>query len=338
MKGDPVRYVVTGAAGFIGSHLAAQLAVSGHDVVGIDNFNSYYSPELKRLRKEKLLDPHGVEIQEFDLCDLKQTSAAVRNFKPGSIFHLAAQPGVRIPIGNSNLYVQNNLVAFSNILQVAVEAGVHNFLYASSSSVYGNSTSETFSEDDQSIQPISIYGATKLTNEILTPTFVKRSNTRARGLRFFTVYGPWGRPDMAYFRLMESAINGTIFTKFGGGEIRRDFTYIDDIISMIQSLDAELTNTSAGHADVVNIGGGKPHSINDLIEVIAAKSDSKLNLQVSDGDPNDTNYTSADVEKLISLIGKKPEIILESGVSRTYDWAKQLEVKHKLLEWIRSTI
>lgn len=333
-----MRYLVTGVAGFIGSNLAARLAVSGHDVVGIDSFNDYYSPELKLLRKKNLLDPHGIKVHEFDLCDLNRTSQVVQDLKPDSIFHLAAQPGVRIPLGSSNLYVQNNLVAHANILQTAVEYEVPNFLYASSSSVYGNSTADTFSEDDNSIQPISIYGATKLANEILTPAFVKRSNTRARGLRFFTVYGPWGRPDMAYFRLIEAAINGTNFTKFGGGEIKRDFTFVDDITSMIESLDKQLSKTPIGNADVVNIGGGKPYSLNDLIEIISAKSDSQLNLKVEESNPNDTKYTSANVERLISLVGEKPEVDLDSGVSRTFAWATQPEVKQYLLKWINSTI
>ena len=333
-----MRYLVTGAAGFIGSNLAARLAALGHEVVGIDSFNTYYSPELKSLRKKYLLDPYGINVHEFDLCDLNRTSQAVRDIKPDSIFHLAAQPGVRIPLGSSNLYVQNNLVAHANILQAAVECEVPNFLYASSSSVYGNSTADTFSEDDNSIQPISIYGATKLANEILTPAFVKRSNTRARGLRFFTVYGPWGRPDMAYFRLIEAAINGTNFVKFGGGEIKRDFTFVDDITSMIKSLDKQLSEMPIGHSDVVNIGGGKPYSLNDLIEIISTKSDSQLNMKVEESNPNDTKYTSANVEKLISLVGEKPEVDLNSGVSRTFAWANQPEVKQQLLEWIQSTI
>ena len=333
-----MRYLVTGAAGFIGSNLAARLAASGHEVVGIDSFNTYYSPELKFLRKKNLLDPYEIKVHEFDLCDLNRTALVVRDLKPDSIFHLAAQPGVRIPLGSSNLYVQNNLVAHANILQSAVECEVSNFLYASSSSVYGNSTADTFSENDNSIQPISIYGATKLANEILTPAFVKRSKTRARGLRFFTVYGPWGRPDMAYFRLIEAAINGTNFTKFGGGEIKRDFTYIDDITSMIESLDKQLSETPMEHSDVVNIGGGKPYSLNDLIEIISAKSDSQFNMKVEESNPNDTKYTSADVEKLISLVGGKPEVGLDSGVSRTFAWASQPDVKQHLLKWIKSTI
>ncbi len=333
-----MRYLVTGAAGFIGSNLAARLAASGNDVVGIDSFNSYYSPELKLSRKKNLLDPHGIEVHKFDLCDLNRTSQVVRDLKPDSIFHLAAQPGVRIPLGSSNLYVQNNLVAHANILQSAVEFEVPNFLYASSSSVYGNSATDTFSEDDNSIHPISIYGATKLANEILTPAFVMRSNTRARGLRFFTVYGPWGRPDMAYFRLIEAAINGTNFTKFGGGEVKRDFTYVDDITLMIESLDKQLSETQIGHSDVINIGGGKPYSLNDLIKMISAKSDSQLKMNVEESNPNDTRYTSADVKKLISLVGGKPEIDLDAGVSRTIAWATQPEVKQYLLKWIRSTI
>jgi UDP-glucuronate 4-epimerase len=143
---------------------------------------------------------------------------------------------------------------------------------------------------------------------------------------------------MAYFRLIEAAINGTNFTKFGGGEIKRDFTFVDDITSMIESLNRQLSETPKGHSDVVNIGGGKPYSLNDLIEIIITKSDSKLNMKVEESNPNDTKYTSANVEKLISLVGKKPEVDLNSGVSRTFAWASQPEVKQHLLDWIKSTI
>lgn len=332
-----MKYLITGAAGFVGSHLSARLASDKQTVLGVDNFSPYYSPQMKALRVAQLLTPLGVQVKEVDLCDLKSLKEVVTDFKPDAIMHLAAQPGVRTPLGRSFEYIQNNLVAFTNTLQTAVEAGVQDFLYASSSSVYGNSEKIPYSEDDNSIRPISVYGATKLANEILAPTYVAGSQTRARGLRFFTVYGPWGRPDMAYFRLIESILNDTPFKKFGGGEVKRDFTYVDDITRAIQSLSDELSTRPHGFSDVVNIGGGRPHSLNDLISVISQQLGSEPKMTYADTNPNDTLYTSADISRLYDLTKSVPKIDLQDGVKSTISWAMQPEIQMNLNSWINST-
>lgn len=332
-----MKYLITGAAGFVGSNLSARISRSGHAVLGIDNFSPYYSPELKKERVNNLLTPLGIEVRNMNLSDLDAFQSIVREFKPDVIVHLAAQPGVRTPLGKSYQYIQNNVVAFSNVLQTAIEEEISEFLYASSSSVYGNSENIPYREDDKTIRPISIYGATKLSNEILTPAFINGSKTRARGMRFFTVYGPWGRPDMAYFRIINSILNGTEFTKFGGGEVKRDFTYIDDITAAIEKLALELGSHPSGYSDIVNIGGGKPHSLNDLIKVISSELESLPNLTESKSNPNDTSYTNADTSLLRNLTGATPLIDLETGVSNTISWAKQNGIKDRLTDWINST-
>jgi UDP-glucuronate 4-epimerase len=332
-----LKYLVTGAAGFIGSNLSARLAKSGNVVVGVDNFSPYYSPKLKELRVSEFLTPYGIEAKRIDLSDIFEVEKIVREFRPDVIIHLAAQPGVRTPLGKSYQYVQNNLVAFANVLQTAIEESVPEILYASSSSVYGNSTETTYKEDDLSIRPISIYGATKLSNEILTPAFINGSKTRARGMRFFTVYGPWGRPDMAYFRIIDSILNGTEFKKFGGGEVKRDFTYVDDITATIEKLSNELSARPAGFSDVVNIGGGKPHSLNELIEVISRQLGSNPLISESLSNPNDVSFTCSDISKLNDLINSVPAIDLESGAKETIAWAKRDGIKEHLAEWINST-
>ena len=332
-----LKYLVTGAAGFIGSNLSARLAISGNDVVGVDNFSPYYSPKLKELRVSEFLTPYGIDVKRVDLSDISEVEKIVRDFKPDVIIHLAAQPGVRTPLGKSYQYIQNNLVAFANVLQTAIEESVPEILYASSSSVYGNSIQTTYKEDYLSIRPISIYWATKLSNEILTPAFIKGSKTRARGMRFFTVYGPWGRPDMAYFRIIDSILNGTEFKKFGGGEIKRDFTYVDDITATIEKLSTELFARPVGFSDIVNIGGGNPHSLNELIEVISKQLGSTPLISESMSNPNDVSFTCSDVSKLNELIGSVPVINLESGAKETIAWAQRDGIKEHLVEWINST-
>ena len=332
-----LKFLVTGAAGFIGSNLSARLAKSGNEVLGVDNFSPYYSPKFKELRVEEFLIPYGIEVKRIDLSDIINVEKIVRGFKPDEIIHLAAQPGVRTPLGKSYQYIQNNLVAFANVLQTAIEESIPEILYASSSSVYGNSTETTYKEDDLSIRPISIYGATKLANEILTPAFIAGSKTRARGMRLFTVYGPWGRPDMAYFRIIDSILNGSEFKKFGAGEIKRDFTFVDDITASIEKLSLELSARPAGFSDVVNIGGGSPYSLNDLINVISKQIGSAPLVLESVSNPNDVRFTCADVSKLNELTKSIPAIDLESGVKETIAWAQRVRIKEHLGEWINST-
>jgi UDP-glucuronate 4-epimerase len=332
-----VKYLVTGAAGFIGSNLSARLVNSGHEVLGVDNYSPYYSPDLKHLRVAQLLSPLGVKVIDSDLSDLNRTQELVHNFSPDTIIHLAAQPGVRTPLGKSYQYIQNNLVGYANILQSAVIENTPNFLYASSSSVYGNSTNVPYEESDTSIRPISIYGATKLANEMLTPSYIQGSKTKCRGMRFFTVYGPWGRPDMAYFRVINSVLNGGEFKKFGDGSIKRDFTYVEDITASIELLSQELIQRATGYSDIVNIGGGNPYSLNDLIQVIEQQTGIVAKILLSDGNPNDTTYTRADVNLLKELTGFTPKVNLSEGVTATIEWAKNTKILKSLPAWIAST-
>lgn len=333
-----MKVLVTGAAGFIGSNLAERLAKSSIEVLGVDNFNNYYSPQLKKRRVKEFFESNNIRFKHLDLGNLKLTQSLVKSFNPDSIIHLAARPGVRTPPENFHHYIQNNLVAYSNILQVAVLNEIQNFMYASSSSVYGNSTSIRYSEQSSLNIPVSLYGATKLSNEILAPAYISGSNTKARGMRFFTVYGPWGRPDMAYFRIIDSALNGSNFIKFGEGKIKRDFTFIDDVSLIIEKLLFQLINCDPGFSDVVNIGGGNPYSLNDLMDVISLQTKSKIPFSEVPINLNDTNYTCADTNKLIELIGVKPQIELKEGIEKTIYWAKQPWVSNHLLKWINSTI
>ena len=316
-----MRYLITGAAGFVGCHLSARLFQSGGEVLGLDDFNPYYSPSLKELRVNHLLTPLGISVRKIDLSELQSVRETIRMFKPDSVIHLAARPGVRTPLDESNQYIRDNILAYCNVLQASIEGNVPNFLYASSSSVYGKSQRKSYSEDDLTIRPISIYGSTKLSNEILATTFVNGSNTRARGMRFFTVYGPWGRPDMAYFRIINALVNGSTFKKFGDGEVKRDFTYIDDITDAVERLSEDLKSQPKGFSDIVNIGGGNPHSLNDLIRIIANQLNMKPQIEELDQDSNDMNFTSADVGRLREITKSIPYTSLEQGVGHTIEWA-----------------
>jgi UDP-glucuronate 4-epimerase len=313
------------------------LREEGNTVHGIDNLSSYYAPDLKNLRIEKMLNPANVQFTNLNLVE----KSMLRNFLDknnfDSVIHLAAQPGVRTPLNRSSEYIENNIQAFTNVLQLVTELGIPNFLYASSSSVYGNSKEIPYSESSEDIHPVSIYGATKRANEILAPTYVRGSGTRARGLRFFTVYGPWGRPDMAYFRLINSGINKTEFTRFGDGHVKRDFTYISDITQQISGLHKELQSQKKGFSDIVNIGGGNPHSLNDLIESVNSKLGSDIHVLTSDMNPNDTLYTCADISLQNSLTGFVPKVSLSEGIKETIEWASKSDVALNLDRWVKST-
>ncbi len=332
-----MKILITGAAGFVGSHLSSLLAEEGNEVHGIDNLSPYYAPDLKKLRLARLLEPKHIKFLNFDLLDGQTLRQFLKKNNYESVIHLAAQPGVRTPLNRSNEYIENNVQAFTNVLQLVTELEVPHFLYASSSSVYGNSKNIPYSETSEDIHPVSIYGATKRANELLAPAYVRESKTRARGLRFFTVYGPWGRPDMAYFRLINSGINKTEFTRFGDGNVKRDFTYISDITNQISGLLNELKSRERGFSDIVNIGGGNPHSLNDLIESVNSGLGSNIQILNSGMNPNDTLYTCADVSLQKSLTGFIPKVSLEKGIEETINWAKNKDICTELGRWINST-
>lgn len=331
-----MKIIVTGAAGFIGSALSKKLSELGHQLLCFDNYSDYYSVSLKRQRILELLTPIGVEVFDFDLINRAQLSKLIDDFTPDSVMHLAAQAGVRLPLFQTEKYVNSNLVGFSNLLEIIIEQNIPNFIYASSSSVYGDKAAIPYSEKEMNLHPNSFYGATKLANEILTPTLVSNSQTRARGVRFFTVYGPWGRPDMAYFRMIANVVAGSKFTLFGDGEVQRDFTYIDDAINSLVALLSELETHNDGWHDVVNIGGGNPLSINYLINQISTQLRQKLEFNQITSNSNDAKKTMADPSYLQSLIRVKPEVKLDSGIASVISWCQKSEIKNQLDSWVNS--
>ena len=331
-----MKYLVTGAAGFIGGHLCQRLATEGNEVIAIDNFSDYYDVNLKKLRVEKLLTPLQLKVLSVDISDKNAIDQLIASSKPQVVINLAAQAGVRLPTDQIHKYVNSNLVGFSNVLQSTVSNKIPYFLYASSSSVYGDQAAIPYTESEQKLHPNSFYGATKLANELLTPTLIKNSSTIARGLRFFTVYGPWGRPDMAYFRMIANVVSGSEFNFFGDGSVERDFTYIDDAVNSVIELSKELEKRKPGYSDVVNLGGGRPLSMNYLLENInkISKAEVKFNRQSSNA--NDAKKTMSDSKYIQSLIGSKPGTKLEDGIDKTYQWALQSEISVQLNNWVKS--
>jgi UDP-glucuronate 4-epimerase len=331
-----VKILVTGAAGFIGSHLCRELSLQANEVIAIDNLSDYYDTSLKKARIKNLLDSKGISFSELDICNRSALNALIKESRPDVVVNLAAQAGVRLPLTQVYKYVESNLVGFSNVLQSTVSNKVPYFLYASSSSVYGDQAAIPYTESEQNLHPNSFYGATKLANELLTPTLIKGSSTIARGLRFFTVYGPWGRPDMAYFRMIANVVSGSEFNFFGDGSVERDFTYIDDAVNSVIGLSKELEKRKPGYSDVVNLGGGRPLSISYLLENInkISKAEVKFNRQSSNS--NDAKKTMSDSSYIQSLIGSKPETKLEDGINKTYQWALQSDISAQLNNWVKS--
>lgn len=331
-----MKYLVTGAAGFIGSHLCHKLTTEGNEVIAIDNFSDYYDVNLKKLRVEKLLTPLQLKVLSVDISDKNVIDQLIASSKPQVVINLAAQAGVRLPTDQIHKYVNSNLVGFSNVLQSTVSNKIPYFLYASSSSVYGDQAAIPYTESEQNLHPNSFYGATKLANELLAPTLIKNSSTIARGLRFFTVYGPWGRPDMAYFRMIANVVSGSEFNFFGDGSVERDFTYIEDAVNSVIELTKELGKRKPGYSDVVNLGGGRPLSMNYLLENINKISKAEVKFNRQDSQSNDAKKTMSDSKYIQSLIGSKPETKLEDGINKTYQWIIQTDIADQLNNWVRS--
>lgn len=316
-----MKVIVTGAAGFIGFHLSRNLNAHGYEVLGIDNFNNYYNPDLKRLR-EKNLKNLGVEILDFDIRDAYLLGELIRKFDPEMIIHLAAQAGVRLTKDKMMQYVDANLTGFGNVLSQTIVNEIPFFIYASSSSVYGDSPNYPYRETETNLNPKSFYGGTKLSNELLAKIATHNSKTRSRGLRFFTVYGEFGRPDMAYFKLANAALAKKEFKLFGDGTILRDFTYIDDNIESIRLLAENLASQESGFSDIVNIGGGKPNSMQDLIKTIENILEIDIKVSREPSFSGDVVKTIASIEYQEKLIGKIPKTSLHDGLVKFLAWAK----------------
>jgi UDP-glucuronate 4-epimerase len=311
--------LITGVAGFIGFHLASELLARGDVVYGVDNLNEYYSRSLKLDRLRNLKKYDNFVFDELDLTNRTEVQSKLSNTNPQNVFHLAAQPGVRLPKSDSQKYFDSNLIGFWNILNQAIEFNTPNIFFASSSSVYGNKT-DLLSESSKALEPTNLYGATKLSNELLAAKLSIGSQSRIRGLRFFTVYGPWGRPDMAYFKIMDCLKFNKTFTIYGDGEQLRDFTYIKDIVESTVLLNEELRNRQVGFFDVVNVGAGNPTSLNKLIDLLEGFSNKKLKTSYTIADLTESSKTHSDRKYLNQLIQNKQSTPLEVGLKEFYNW------------------
>ena len=331
-----MQYLVTGAAGFIGSFLCQKLAKEGNKIIAIDNFSNYYDVGLKNTRVKELLEPLNIDVTNLDITDDVKFDNLVSKSKPDVVINLAAQAGVRLPLQETDKYVNSNLVGFSNVLRSTVNNKVPYFLYASSSSVYGDKAAIPYIESEQNLHPTSFYGATKLANELLTPTLIQNSSTAARGLRFFTVYGPWGRPDMAYFRMIANVISGAEFNFFGDGSVERDFTFIDDAVNSVMALSTELQKRKPGYSDLVNLGGGRPLSMNYLLQTVSSISKNEVKFNRLNSNTNDAKKTMSDSKYIESLIDSKPSTKLEDGIATTIEWAMRKDISSNLNNWVKS--
>lgn len=327
--------MVTGSAGFIGFHLTSKLLELGHEVMGIDNINDYYDVSLKKLRLEILRKINSTHFNfiEGDISNQEFVKRIFAENKFDAVIHLAAQAGVRLSILDYGRYTKSNLVGFENIASQVKINNISNFLYASSSSVYGDFAKVPLSEDELLLKPNSYYGATKLSNEIVAGTLFRGTKINARGLRFFSVYGPFGRPDMAYFKLMRSIILGSEFSLFGDGTLKRDFTYIDDVIKMVVELLLKMEKSNSAICDVVNIGGGSPKSMNELIDLVEKVASKKALIRFEKAFKDDSKITWADNSYLQELIGLTPETTLLQGIEQTYTWISSAESISNIKNW-----
>ena len=314
--------LVTGAAGFIGAHVAARLRSLGHTVVGCDNFNDYYDPRLKVARVDALLRSNGVACERLELADSKAVRELITRVAPRVVIHLAAQAGVRYSISHPEAYVQSNLVGFANVLESARQCQIEHVVYASSSSVYGERTDAPFSESQRTDSPVSLYAATKKANEVMAHAYSHLYGLRATGLRFFTVYGPWGRPDMAYFSFAEKILARQPLPVFGDGILQRDFTYIDDIVEGVVRLAVSQAPPDAPKHEVFNIGNHQPVTVLQFIQLLAEHMGATPELQFLPMQAGDVPMTCADVEKLRARVGFEPSTPLGVGLGRFVDWFK----------------
>jgi len=312
--------LVTGAAGFIGSHVAARLAELGHDVVGCDNFNAYYDPALKEQRVAHLLTPRGVTCQRVELADGAAVCGLFEATRPRLVIHLAAQAGVRHSIDHPDAYVQSNLVAFGHVLESCRRLNVEHLVYASSSSVYGSSAEIPFAEAAATDRPVSLYAATKKANELMAHAYAHVHGLRATGLRFFTVYGPWGRPDMAYFSFAERIVAGRALPIFAEGKLLRDFTYIDDIVEGVVRIATAPAPPDAAESEVFNIGNHRPVSVLAFVETLSAALGREATLEFLPMQPGDVRATAADVTRLRERVGFQPDTRLEDGLAAFVEW------------------
>ena len=330
-----MKILVTGAAGFIGSTLSHRLLDRGDTVVGIDDMNDYYDVSLKEARLERLKEKDNFSIVYGDIADRKAIENLFKEQKFDAVVNLAAQAGVRYSIENPHAYIDANIVGFCNILEGCRHSGVGHLVYASSSSVYGANTKLPFAESDNVDHPISLYAASKKANELMAHCYSNLYDLPTTGLRFFTVYGPWGRPDMALFKFAKGILAGEKIDVYNNGDMIRDFTYIDDIVEGVVRVidlpptgdeswsgDAPNPATSASKYRVYNIGNSSPQNLMRYIEVLEENLGIKADYNFLPMQAGDVPATQADTTRLKDGTGYKPETTIDVGVARFVEWYK----------------
>ena len=331
-----MKILVTGAAGFVGFHTSKKLLDRGDTVVGLDNFNDYYDVNLKESRAKVLADYDGFSMHRIDLADRDAMESLFEKEKFDKVVHLAAQAGVRYSIENPHAYVDSNLVGFINILEGCRRNSVGHLTYASTSSVYGANTNMPFSVHDNVDHPVSLYAATKKANELMAHAYSHLYRIPSTGLRFFTVYGPWGRPDMAIYLFAKAILEGQPIKLFNHGDMRRDFTYVDDVTEAIvrlidhapvgQARAPDATpdpGTSAAPWRVFNVGNNHPEELSKVVEILEKEFGRKAAKEMLPMQPGDVPATYADVDDLMREVGFRPSTTIEDGIARFAAWYRE---------------
>jgi UDP-glucuronate 4-epimerase len=316
-----VTVLVTGAAGFIGFHSARRLCQDGHEVVGIDNLNDYYDVALKQARLQELESLPGFRFLKMDIVDKPALMDLFHEHRFSEVVHLAAQAGVRNSLEQPDVYGQSNLVGFLNVLEACRHHRPGHLIYASSSSVYGNNRAMPFRVEDAVDHPVSLYAATKRANELLAHSYCHLYGLKASGLRFFTVYGPWGRPDMAPFKFTQAILNGQTIDVYNQGEMARDFTYIDDIVESIARL--RTRPPGEGINRLFNIGRGEPMALLDFIQCLESALGTQARRNFMPMQDGDVVKTWADVSALQAWVDFHPRVSVETGVGAFVQWYRQ---------------
>ncbi|MBB1297221.1 NAD-dependent epimerase [Pseudoalteromonas sp. NZS71_1] len=333
-----MKYLVTGAAGFIGNFVAERLCNDGHEVVGLDNLNDYYDPALKHARLERIKHLTQFRFVKMDLADRDGIANLFKDEKFDRVIHLAAQAGVRYSIENPMAYIDSNLVGTATILEGCRHNKVQHLVYASSSSVYGMNEKMPFSTDDAVDHPVSLYAATKKSNELMAHSYSHLYDLPTTGLRFFTVYGPWGRPDMAPYLFTDAILNNREIKVFNNGKMKRDFTYIDDIVEgiiriqdVVPKRDQSNSNTSPESSKapyrVFNIGNNEPIALMTFIESIEKAAGKVADKNYMPMQAGDVPATFADIDSLQKEVGFKPNTNIEYGMQQFVDWYKEYSKK-----------
>jgi len=311
------KILVTGSSGFIGMHLCIDLLNDGYVVKGIDNMNDYYDVSLKEARLNLLSDYNNFTFNKIDISNLQDVEKVFDQFKPEKVVNLAAQAGVRYSIVNPHSYIQSNIVGFINIIEACRHNDVKGLIYASSSSVYGGNKKMPFSVDHRVDKPISIYAASKKSNELIAHAYSHLYNLNTTGLRFFTVYGPWGRPDMAMYIFTDKISNGEKVPVFNHGKMQRDFTYIDDIINGIR---ASIENNYS--CEIFNLGNNHCEDLMDMVNHIAKTLDKNAEINFMDIQPGDVPKTFADIDHAKNKLNYEPKTSIQKGIPKFIEWYK----------------